>query len=244
MKYGLVTGGSKGIGLAISQVLLQHDYFVIINYARDEENATKTEKQLSNLFGNRFAMIKQPLEEAKDVEVFIKTCKEKSLLASDLDAVVLNAGCTDRTCWRELTWESWMHVMNVNINAPAALLRTADPYINKNAVILFISSDMSVYPHATSVPYTVSKSAVNGLTKALVKEYSEKKIRVNALLPGFVETPWQKNKPEDQRKRICDKVALHRFAEPEEIAEVAWNVLSSTYINGALIQVDGGYCYR
>lgn len=244
MKYGLVTGGSKGIGLAISRELLHHDYFVIMNYARDEENARNTEKYLRELFGNRFAMIKQPLEEEKDIEAFINTCKNRGLLSNGLDAIVLNAGCTDRTGWRDLTWERWMHVMNVNINAPAALLRRIDSFINSNAGILFISSDMSIYPHASSVPYTVSKSAVNGLTKSLVKEYAEQKIRVNAILPGFVETPWQKNKPEDQRNRICDKVALHRFAEPKEIAEVAWSILNSTYINGSLIQVDGGYCYR
>lgn len=244
MKYGLVTGGTKGIGLAISQELLQHDYFVIINYAGDEENARKTEKYLSDLYGDCFVIIKQSIEDEKDVEIFIDKCKERNLLSNGLDAVVLNAGCTDRTYWRELTWEKWMHVMNVNINAPATLLRMIDSYINPEAGVLFISSDMSVYPHATSVPYTVSKAAVNGLTKALVKEYAEQRIRVNAILPGFVETPWQKNKPQDQKNRICDKVALHRFAEPEEIAQTAWSILNSTYINGALIQVDGGYCYR
>ena len=107
-----------------------------------------------------------------------------------------------------------------------------------------ISSDMSIYPHATSVPYTVSKAALNGLTLALVKEYCERNIRVNAILPGFVDTPWQKDKPEDQRQRICDKVALHRFAEPEEIADVVLSVMKASYINGALIKVDGGYCYK
>ena len=85
---------------------------------------------------------------------------------------------------------------------------------------------------------------MNSLAQALVKEYAERGIRVNSILPGFVDTDWQKTKPSDQRQRICDKVALHRFAEPAEIAEMALSIIKSTYINGALVSVDGGYSYR
>lgn len=244
MKYALVTGGTKGIGLAITEVLLKNGYSVITNYARDKTNAVYIENKLRTDYGDRICIVQQELEYDDDVECFVRHCTEKHLFLHGLDAIVLNAGCTDRTRWNEMKWDQWMHVMNVNINAPAALLRKCDSYLNKESSIVFISSDMSIYPHATSVPYTVSKAAVNGLTKALVKEFEGRKIRVNAILPGFVETPWQKNKPQDQRERICDKIALHRFADPDEIAEVAWNIISSSYINGSLIQVDGGYCYR
>ena len=158
--------------------------------------------------------------------------------------LILNAGCTDRTRWENLTWEDFMHVMNVNVNAPAELIRKFHNDLCNDGNIIMISSQMSVYPHAVSVPYTVSKSALNGLTLALVKEYCERNIRVNAVLPGFIETPWQKSKPADQRKRICDKIALNRFAEPEEIAQVVMSIIDSSYINGALIPVDGSYCYR
>ena len=137
-----------------------------------------------------------------------------------------------------------MHVMNVNVNAPAELIRKFHNDLCNDGNIIMISSQMSVYPHAVSVPYTVSKSALNGLTLALVKEYCTRNIRVNAVLPGFIDTPWQKSKPEEQRKRICDKIALNRFAEPEEIAQVVISIIDSSYINGALIPVDGSYCYR
>ena len=244
MKRALVTGGTKGIGLSITQALLEQGYFVIAVYASDTSNAGRTEDELSRHFRGQFCILRQPMETEADIRSFHETCKVQGVLDGGLDVIVLNAGCTDRTSWADMSWEQWMHVMDVNINAPAALLRSLDPYLNEDASVVFISSDMSVYPHATSVPYTVSKAAVNGLTKALVKEYSERRIRVNAILPGFVETPWQKEKPADQKKRICDKVALHRFASPDEIADVVSGVVRSTYINGALIQVDGGYSYR
>lgn len=244
MKTALVTGGTKGIGLAIVKTLLDNGYNVIASYASDEENALHVWKELGNAYPGKISIVKQSMERKEDITSFIEKCEQAGMLRNGLDTIVLNAGCTDRTRWKELTWEQWMHVMDVNINAPAHLLRSLDRFINEEAAIVFISSDMSVYPHATSVPYTVSKAAVNGLTIALVKEFETRKVRVNAILPGFVETPWQKNKPDDQRKRICDKVALHRFAEPSEIAEVVFDVIKSTYINGALIKVDGGYCYR
>ena len=244
MKTAIVTGGTKGIGLSITQSLLGDGYRVITNFASDVKNAEEIRKKLEERYDKNIIVIRQAMEEEGDIAHFMDTLNQRGLLAEGLDALVLNAGCTDRTRWKELTWDQWMHVMNVNINAPAALARSLDPYLNEKASVVFISSDMSVYPHATSVPYTVSKAAVNGLTQSLVKEYADRSIRVNAILPGFVETPWQKEKPADQRQRICDKVALHRFADPDEIAQAVLSVIHSTYINGSLIKVDGGYCYR
>lgn len=244
MKTAIVTGGTKGIGLSITKKLLENDYCVIAIYANDNNNAQTIKQELEALYSERIIVIQQIMEYDSDICQFIDKIEQMGILSNGLDALILNAGCTDRTRWNELTWDKWMHVMNVNINAPAALVRSLDKYLNRDASIIFISSDMSIYPHATSVPYTVSKSAVNGLATSLVKEYSDRRIRVNAILPGFVETPWQREKPADQKQRICDKVALHRFASPDEIGDVVINVMHSTYINGALIKVDGGYCYK
>ena len=244
MKRVLVTGGTKGIGAAITKRFLEEGFYVIASYDSDTENARLLKNRLSPEFEGTFSFVRQHTETNEDVRLFMEKCSQSGLLDSGLDALILNAGCTDRTPWNQLSWDQWMHVMNVNLNAPASLLMSLDPYINQGASIIFISSDMSVFPHASSVPYTVSKAAVNGLTKALVKEYADRMIRVNAVLPGFVETPWQREKPLDQRKRICDKVALHRFASPDEIAQVVMSIYSAGYMNGALVQVDGGYCYR
>ena len=239
MKAALVTGGIKGIGVAISKKLLRDGYFLIMTYKSDEARAQILQSDLSRQYFEKFIILHQPLNTQQDVLNLYNQCKEYKF-----DVLILNAGCTDRTRWSDLTWEQWTHVMNVNVNVPAEIIRKFDPLLQNNGNIIMISSDMSIYPHATSVPYTVSKAALNGLTLALVKEYCERNIRVNAILPGFVNTPWQKDKPEEQRQRICDKVALHRFAEPEEIADVVLSMMKASYINGALINVDGGYCYK
>lgn len=242
-RRAIVTGSTKGIGLAIAKRLLKNGYFVILNYATDMDSAISTAQDLRQAYQEHidFEIIRQNLESQNEIDAFYKTCMS---IAPCYSVLILNAGCTNRTAWADLTWEQWEHVMNVNINAPAALIRKFNENIDDNGNLVFISSAMSIWPHATSVPYTVSKAALNGLTKALVKEYCNRNIRINAVLPGFVNTPWQKEKPIEQKKRISDKIALHRFAEPEEIADIVMNVINSTYLNGALIQADGGYCYR
>ncbi len=81
------------------------------------------------------------------------------------------------------------------------------------------------------------------MVKELVKFFEPKRITVNAVIPSFVETPWQSTKAPDHRKRIEDKIALHRFAYPEEIASLCWEIINNQYINGANLRIDGGYCY-
>ena len=238
MKTALVTGGTKGIGLAIVKKLLEEGYFVIATYASDKQMASLACSVLAE-YSAQLLIIQQFLNSQNDALELFEKCKHYNF-----NLLVLNAGCTDRTPWRELNWEQWTHVMNVNLNVPAEIIRKFDPLLSNDGNIIIISSDMSVYPHATSVPYTVSKADLNGLTLALVKEYCDRKIRINAILPGFVETSWQKDKSMEQRQRICDKVALHRFATPDEIAEVVISVVKSSYMNGSMIKVDGGYCYR
>lgn len=241
MKYGVVTGSTKGIGKEIGKALLKAGYRVIFNYARDEEGAALLQREL-DVFEGMVWILKQKLENKRDVEDFYESCKK---ITNSIDVLVLNAGCTDRTSWEELTWEQWGRVMDINLNVPAALVRRFTHNLRDNGNIVFVGAGMGKHAHAISVPYTVSKAGIHGLTKALVKEYCQRGIRVNAVLPGFVETPWQKDKPLEQRERICEKIALHRFAEPEEIAElVLGGIINASYVNGALIEADGGYCYK
>ena len=241
MKNAVVTGSTKGIGYAIAKVLLADGYFVFMNYAADDKAAGRARRELAADFAGCFEIIKRPLMTQADVTAFHSEVVGK---VRGIDLLVCNVATTDRTAWREMSWEQWNNVMNVNLNAPAALVRAFDPHINMGGGILFIGAIMGIYAHAVSIPYSVSKAGVHALTKALVKEYCGRNIRVNAIAPGFVDTPWQTEKPIDQKNRICDKISLGRFATPQEIADIALNVIHCTYLNGAVIEADGGYCYR
>lgn len=110
--------------------------------------------------------------------------------------------------------------------------------------VLFSGAVMGQFPHALSLPYGTSKAAVHYLTKALVKEFADRGVRVNSVAPGFVETEWQKNKPQEIRRSIESKIALHRFAEPDEIARLAAEILENPYINGSIVNIDGGIAFN
>ena len=103
---------------------------------------------------------------------------------------------------------------------------------------------MGILPHSVSLSYGVTKAAVLALAKNLVKFFESTNTTVNAIAPGFVETDWQKNKPQEIRNNIYNKTAIKRFAEPEEIADAVRFCINNAFVNGSVIEVSGGYCFK
>ena len=125
------------------------------------------------------------------------------------------------------------------MNMPFMIVKELSAHINDGGNILFIASAMGIHPHATSLPYGVSKAATISLAQNLVKELP--KVRTNCVCPGFVDTDWQLEKPDWLREKISSKIALKRFAKPAEIADMCLSIIENTYMNGAVVTVDGGY---
>lgn len=161
-----------------------------------------------------------------------------------MDVLVCNAGMTLRKGITNFSDKEWERVMQVNVNAPVFLIRDLFNHISRNARIVFIGSEMGIYPHGTSLAYGVTKSAVHSLAKNLVKFFEGSGTTVNVIAPGFVETEWQKDKPEDIKNNICKKTALGRFATVEEIADAVRFVVNNPFVNGSIIEVNGGYNYK
>lgn len=241
MKYAIVTGSTQGIGKAIAIKLLESGYFVILNYAHNEDTAQLCERELlANGYGH-FKIIKQELDSYVTVCEFVQKVRE---ITERIDVVILNAAVTDRTPFSEITEEAWNRVVNINMSCPFFLLQKTNSMMHNNGSIVFIGGTMGIYPHSISLAYGATKSAVHFLSKQLVKEYADREINVNTVAPGFVDTPWQKNKPADQRARIESKTALGRFATPEEVASLCLEAINNRFINGAILEIDGGYCYK
>ena len=97
--------------------------------------------------------------------------------------------------------------------------------------------------YSSSLVYGVTKAAIHFLTKSLVKEFEPKGITVNAIAPGFIETPWHSARTQESYDRINRKIALHRFGTVEEVADMAYAVLSNGYMNGSVVDIHGGYDY-
>lgn len=239
MKRALVTGGTKGIGMGIVKMLLAEGYFVTLTYGHDEESAIK----FKNEFGkdsDKFELMKIDQGSKDDMHLLADHIKQQGAL----DCLVCNAGITLRKGITDFTDEEWEKVMQVNVNAPVFLVRDLYTCLSKNARVVFIGSEMGIYPHGTSLAYGVTKSAVHALARNLVKFFEGTGTTINAIAPGFLETEWQKNKPQEIKSNICKKTALGRFATVEEIADAVKFVINNPFVNGSVIEVNGGYNYK
>lgn len=241
-KTALVTGGTKGIGKSIVIELLKRDYEVVINYGHSDEDAAKLSKELEKNELNKFHFVKFDNSNVLEIEDFIDDLGSK--LKSNLDLVVFNAGLTYKGKLGDLDIDAWKKVFDVNVHFPVFFLNSMKSRLRDKGNIIFISSLMAVHPHSTSLAYGISKKAVLGLAENLVKDFAAKKVRVNAIVPGFVESEWHKSKSQELIDRIKSKIALNDFCAPQDIAKVCLNIIDNNYINGSIIKVDGGYSFQ
>lgn len=239
MKVALVTGGTKGMGLGIVRMLLKRNYYVYATYSSDENAAQAFMANFSEYEG-KYTLCKVNNADYEQVRQLTEAIKEKGRV----DCMVLNAGQTLRKPLKEIENHEWEMSLNVNLSSNVYIIRDLFDVIVPGARIVFIGSMMGVHPHATSLAYGVSKAAVHALATNLVKEFEGTGTTVNAIAPGFIETEWQKNKPDFIRKNICDKTALHRFGEIDEIVNVVEMCLDNQFVNGSVLEVHGGYCFK
>ncbi|GAG95777.1 unnamed protein product, partial [marine sediment metagenome] len=113
--------------------------------------------------------------------------------------------------------------------------------IKPNGKIIFIGAVLGKEPDASSISYGVSKGSLPILCKYLAKEFAPRKITVNVVAPGFIETEWHKDKPKDQIERIKNKTLLKRFGYPNEVSDICQALINNDYITGQTIYIDGGY---
>lgn len=241
MKYAFITGSTKGIGKAIGIKLLQEGYYVAFNYCNSEKDAKVLCSELDQQYIDRYTIIKADLSNLNEIN---SIAKQVNQLLPKIDLLVFNAGLTDRSAFGKINPEDWMKVFNANLHVPFFLMQALKPAMTHKSNIIFIGSMLGNIPHSVSVSYGVSKSAIHSLVANMVKHLSADQIRINAIAPGFVDTNWQKDKPEWLREKIKQKIALKRFAKEEEVANLCYQITTNEYLTGQVIQLDGGYCYE
>lgn len=231
MKTAIVTGGTSGIGLGVAKMLLDKGYYVYVTYVGPDFT-----QQIDNLEAVKVDQIKRG-----ELYDFISYIKSK---VNSVDCIVCNAGMSIRKSFTETTDADWDAQMEVAVNSHYILIRELYALIPEGSRILFTGSQMGLMPHAMVLSYGVTKAAVHALAKNLVKEFEGTGTTVNAIVPGFVETPWQKEKPEQIKQNIYNKTAIHRFASVDEIVDAYRFCIDNPFVNGSLIEVNGGYSYK
>lgn len=231
MKTAIVTGGTSGIGLGVAKMLLSKGYYVYTTFV-----GQTLEEKLEN-----FEAIHTDQGNRDEVYNFISYVKNQ---VEHIDCIVCNAGLTIRKSFIETKDEDWYKMMDIAVNSHYIMIREFFPMIPNNSRIIFTGSQMGINPHATVLAYGVAKAAVHALARNLVKEFEGTGTTVNAIVPGFVETPWQKEKPEEIKQNIYKKTAIHRFASVDEVVDAYRFCIENPFINGSLIEINGGYSFK
>ncbi len=241
-ELAVITGGTKGLGLAVARRFLHEGLDVLLTYASDSAHAAGIAQRLTSEFPTRTVRVLRA--DATDIASVGLIEEAVAATGRSLRALVLNAGLTDRGSLEELDYERWRRVFDANVNVPVFTIQRLLPHFTDSSSIVFTGSAMGIHPHSMSLAYGASKASVHALAKNLVKFLAPRGIRVNAVAPGFIDTEWQLSKPAEIRDSINTKIALHRFAQPQEIADIYWTLVENSYINGEIITVDGGYSFH
>lgn len=241
-KVAFITGGSRGIGKAISERFAKEGYTIIINYKENTVRAEELKKELESKYNTEVLTIKAYLSDEKSIEEMVGTILNKY---EKIDVLVNNAGIVIDKEFNDRKVEDWTETLKVNLIAPFLLTKLigSKMYDNKSGTIINISSTNGIntyYP--TSADYDASKSGLISLTYDSAVQYAPY-VRVNCIAPGWVNTEMNKELEEDFIKDETQKILVRRFGEPEEIANVVYFLASneSAFINSEVIKVDGGW---
>ena len=239
-QVAIITGGSRGIGLATAEKFIQEGATVVIT-ASSQANAQKAAQQLKEKYpAAKVSGISPDLSSLDSVrEAFSQVAEEMG----SIDILVNNAGISESTPLLSYTEETFDKVMDLNVKGVFTASRVAAEYMEKQGkgVILSTSSMVSLYGQPSGFTYPASKFAVNGMTLSLARELGPKGIRVNAVAPGITETDMMKAVPKEIIDPMVKQIPLRRIGKPEDIAN-AFAFLASedaSYITGVVLSVDG-----
>lgn len=239
-KVAIITGSSRGIGLAIAKAFLKEGAKVVVSGSK-KENIEKAIREIyAEIPGAPVLGIKCDVTNDREIEFIIRKTFEHW---GKIDILVNNAGITETKSITKTTNEDYERMMRINVFAPFVATREIVNYMTNGGSIINTGSMVGIYGARNQATYSASKFAVHGLTKATAKELGEKNIRVNCVAPGVVETDMVKeNVSAEMTQRLTQMIPLKRVASPEDLAGIYVFLASdeSKYITGAIISVDGG----
>ncbi|MED3726804.1 acetoacetyl-CoA reductase [Priestia filamentosa] len=238
-KVAVVTGGSKGIGAAISKELAKNGVKVVVNYNSNKESAEEIVKQIEAEGGAAVA-IGADVSYSEQAKRLIEETKEAF---GQLDILVNNAGITRDRTFKKLGEEDWRKVIDVNLNSVYNTTSAALTYLleSEGGRVINISSIIGQAGGFGQTNYAAAKAGLLGFTKSLALELARTGVTVNSICPGFIETEMVMAMPENVREQVISKIPARRLGHSEEIARgVLYLCQDGAYITGQELSINGG----
>ena len=238
-KVALVTGGAQGIGQVTALHLASKGADVAVSDI-NREGALKTAKEIEGL-GRRGLALEGDVSNPADAEITVAKTVEQ---LGGIDILVNNAGITRDKLLLRMTEEDWDAVLNVNLKGTFNCTKAAIKHMvkRKSGRVVNIASVVGEMGNAGQANYAASKAGIIGLTKSIAREYAQRGINVNAIAPGYIETPMTEALSEKVKEELKAGIPMARLGTPSDVAKAVYFLVSdaSSYITGQVLNVNGG----
>lgn len=242
MATALITGASQGIGACIAKRLAKDGYNVAINHFpsdSDKANAEKVAEECRS-FGVEAELFAANVADYAQCEAMTKAVKERF---GSIDALVNNAGITKDGLLVQMSEEQFDVVTRVNYKSVFNMMRHVGKIMvrQRSGRIINITSVAGLYGNPGQMNYSASKAGIIGMTKTGAKELGKRGITVNAVAPGFIQTPMTEVLGEEYKEAILKQIGLQRLGQPEDVANAVAFLASdrASYISGQVLEVSG-----
>lgn len=236
----VITGGTRGIGLAIAKRLASDGFDLLLTYRGDAEAAARAEEELAGS-GRTIKVIAADVSTAEGATATIETATKE---LGGLDVLVNNAGITRDNLIMRMSEDDWDAVLTTNLKGAFLASKAAiRPMLcQRSGRIINLTSVVGLTGNAGQANYAAAKAGLVGLTKTLAKEVGSRGITVNAVAPGFIDTRLTDVLPDDIKQKLLDSTPLGRFGKVEDIANAVAFLASddASFITGHVLSVDGG----
>jgi 3-oxoacyl-[acyl-carrier protein] reductase len=240
-KVAIITGASSGIGAATARELAKRGWSVVINYSKSASDAAEVAASCNDAL-----MVQADVSEDAECKKLVQATLHKW---GKIDALVNNAGTTkfvDHANLDGLSADDFLRIYRTNVVGPFQMVRACAPSLKaSHGAIVNVSSVASQLGTGSSLAYAASKAALNAMTYSLARSLGPE-VRVNAVCPGWVDTPWFANAYDAERvkrnaQHYASLVPLKDYARPEDVADcIVWLIEGARQVTGETIFVDGG----
>lgn len=239
-KVAIITGANRGIGQAIAVEFAKQGAKVVL-VARNSDNLKETVALITETGSENYVLTQANVTIGDEVAACVKKALDTY---GRVDILVNNAGVTRDNLLALMSEQEWDDVLLTNLKSVFLFTKAVTRPMIKQRIgsIINITSVVGVTGNAGQSNYAASKAGMIGFTKSVAKELAKRNIRVNAIAPGFIQTRMTGQLGDEQKQQVLGHIALGRFGEPKEIADVAVFLASesSKYMTGQTLVVDGG----